>query len=173
MYGQVYILSRAPVVRVLVKMCQDCNTTIFIFAVFVVSLSLTPSVKCSVFFYIFNNYVLSFFGLRFLDWMAFDTCDMHGAVLSDGSVSGDCGTDRSSHGAFCDRRSRFLCAAIWAWNSFRSRWRHQHPYRFSENILIQFYLLAPSRHSNTFLCFVLSPCFILQFYVFSIMCISL
>jgi len=33
-----------------VKMCQDCNTTIFIFAVFVVSLSLTPSVKCSVFY---------------------------------------------------------------------------------------------------------------------------
>jgi len=33
-----------------VKMYQDCNKTIFIFAVFVVSLSLTPSVKCSVFY---------------------------------------------------------------------------------------------------------------------------
>jgi len=33
-----------------VKTCQASNTTIFIFAVFVVSLSLTPSVKCSVFY---------------------------------------------------------------------------------------------------------------------------
>jgi len=48
MYGQFYILSRTAIVGVLVKMCQDCNTTIFIFVVFVVSL--TPSVKCSVFY---------------------------------------------------------------------------------------------------------------------------
>ena len=32
------------------EMCQACNTTIFIFAVFVVSLSLTHCVKCSVFY---------------------------------------------------------------------------------------------------------------------------
>jgi len=38
------------IVRVLVKMCHACNTTIFIFAGFVVSLSLTHSVKCSVFY---------------------------------------------------------------------------------------------------------------------------
>jgi len=50
--------------------------------------------------------------------MAFDTCDMRGAVLkATASLGGDCGTDRPSHGAFCDRRSRFLCAAIRAWNS--------------------------------------------------------
>jgi len=36
-------------------MCQDCNTTNFIFAVFVVSLSLTPSVKCSV---LYINYMV-------------------------------------------------------------------------------------------------------------------
>jgi len=37
------------IVRCLVKMCQDCNTTIYIFAVFVVSLSLTHSVHFSFF----------------------------------------------------------------------------------------------------------------------------
>jgi len=31
------------------NMCQDCYTTNYTFAVFVVSLSLTTSVKCSVF----------------------------------------------------------------------------------------------------------------------------
>jgi len=31
-------------------MCQDCNTTIYIFAVFVVSSSLIPTIKCSVFY---------------------------------------------------------------------------------------------------------------------------
>jgi len=31
MYGQFYIFSRTAIVRVLVKICQDCNTTIFIF----------------------------------------------------------------------------------------------------------------------------------------------
>jgi len=38
-----------------VKKCQDCNITIFIFAVFVVSLSLTPTVKCSVFYIMIIN----------------------------------------------------------------------------------------------------------------------
>jgi len=37
MYGQFYILSRTAIVRVLVKMCQDYNTTMFIFAVCVVA----------------------------------------------------------------------------------------------------------------------------------------
>jgi len=32
------------------------------------------------------------------------------------------------------------------------------PFWFSENVLRQFYLLVPSRHNNTFLCFILSPC---------------
>jgi len=50
------------IVGVLVKMCQDCNTTIFIFAAFVVSLSLIHSVKCSVFteiFAVFLHYHIS------------------------------------------------------------------------------------------------------------------
>jgi len=58
MYGQFYILRRTAIVRVLVKMCQDCNTIIFIFAVFVVSLSLTPSAQFSV-FYINKNVTTS------------------------------------------------------------------------------------------------------------------
>jgi len=40
-----------------VKMCQDCNTTVFIFAVFVVSLSLTHSVKCSVFYINYTHFI--------------------------------------------------------------------------------------------------------------------
>jgi len=36
---------------------------------------------------------------------------------------------------------------------------YQHPFRFSENILRQYYLLVPSRHSNTFLNFIVSSCF--------------
>jgi len=53
--------------------------------------------------------------------------------------------------------------------AFRSRLRHQRPFRFSGSIWKQFYLLAHSRRSNTFLrviLSILSPCFILQFYVF-------
>jgi len=57
--------------------------------------------------------------------------------------------------------------------AFRSRLRHQRLFRFSEYVLKQFYLLVPSRHSNTFLRFLLSPCFILRFHVFSITCFSL
>jgi len=38
-----------------VKISQDCNTTIFIFAVYVASLSLTPSVKYSVFYIIVST----------------------------------------------------------------------------------------------------------------------
>jgi len=53
--------------------------------------------------------------------------------------------------------------------AFRSLLRHQRPLWFSKSFLRQFYLLAPSHHSNTFLRFILSPCFILRFYVFSIM----
>jgi len=63
-----------------------------------------------------------------------------------------------------DRRSRFLC---------RCRSDVEQPSALgdvisipSESILRQFYLLARSRHGNTFQCFMLSHCFILQFYVF-------
>jgi len=73
MYGQFYILSRTAIVRVLVKMCQDCNTTIFIFAVFVVSLSLTPSVKCSVFYI---NIECLIFVYRYEPWCSIK--GMHG-----------------------------------------------------------------------------------------------
>jgi len=51
-----HIKYNIAIVRVLVKMCQACNTTIFISAVFIVSLSLTHSVKRSVFY--INLYIL-------------------------------------------------------------------------------------------------------------------
>jgi len=57
--------------------------------------------------------------------------------------------------------------------AFRSRWRHQRPFRFSGSICRQFYLVAPSRLSNILLRLIVSPCYIQRFYVFSIMCFSL
>jgi len=69
--------------------------------------------------------------------------------------------------AFYNRRSRFLC---------RCRSSVEQPsalgdvisvlFGFSKSIVIQFHLFAPSRNNNTFLRFILSPCFILQLYVF-------
>jgi len=50
--------------------------------------------------------------------------------------------------------------------AFRSRLRHQRPFRFYRSCERQFYLLAPSCSSNTFLRVILSHSFILQFYVF-------
>jgi len=90
---------------------------------------------------------------------------------------------RSSHGDGCVRRRlrhwssqprRVLRSAIalslslplGRGTAFRSRLRHQHTFQFSSSIWRQFYLLAPFRRSKTFLSFILSPCFILQFYVF-------
>jgi len=75
--------------------------------------------------------------------------------------------------AFYDRRALSLSLPLGRGTAFRSHLRHQSPFRFSGRIWRQFYLLAPSRRSNTFLRVILSPCFILQFYVFSIMRFSL
>jgi len=92
-----------------------------------------------------------------------------GQVTATVSFGGNCCTDRPSHGAFYDWRSRFLSLPLGRETASRSWWRHQRPFRFSENILRQFYLLAPSRHSKNYPRFILSPCFIMRFYVFSIM----
>jgi len=80
---------------------------------------------------------------------------------------------RSSHGDSSVRRRlrhwssqprRVLQSALGHGTAFRPRWRHQRPFRFSESILRQFCLLAPS--CSTVLRFILSYYFILQFYVF-------
>jgi len=69
------------------------------------------------------------------------------------------------------RSVRNLAIPLERGTAFRSRWHHQRPFWFSKNIW-QFYLLAPPRHSNTFLRFIMSPYLILRFYRFSIMCFS-
>jgi len=96
-----------------------------------------------------------------------------GRVTATALFDVDCGTDHPSHSAFYYQRSRFLC---------RCRSGVEQPSALGDVISVpsrfpktsrQFYLLAPSRHTNTFLRFILSPCFILRFFVFSIMCFSL
>jgi len=84
-----------------------------------------------------------------------------------------CCTERPSHGAFYDRRSRFLC---------RCRSSVEQPPALGgvirvpsvfESILRQFHLLTPSRQSNTFLRFILSPHLFCSFTCFSFMRFSL
>jgi len=93
---------------------------------------------------------------------------------------------RSSHSDGCVRRrlrhwssqpprgrwSRFLCRCRSVVEQpsalFRSRLRHQRPFRFSESILRQFYFLARSRHSNTFLRFIFHLVLFCSFTCFSI-----
>jgi len=90
-----------------------------------------------------------------------------GRVNATASFGSDCSTDRPSQIVLRSVIALYLSLPLRSW------WRHQHPFRFSKNILTQFYLRAPSCHNKTFVHFILSPCFILRFYEFSIMCFSL
>jgi len=83
-------------------------------------------------------------------------------VTATAAFGADCGTDHQSRDAFHDRAFNFTAARVW--NSFPLSSSACLP--VSESILTHFYLLGPSRHSNTFLRFILSPSFILRLYVF-------
>jgi len=84
-------------------------------------------------------------------------------VTTTTSFGGVCGTDHPSHGVFYDRRSRFPC---------RCRSGVEQPSDLGDFISVPITRSFPP-YSITFLRFILSPWFILWFYVFSIMCFSL